>query len=83
MDKLKPVDPAKKIYSFESAYDPEKDVLAEIDGKQNPDGVFTGNVTIKMYSHVKCIEHYSFPNLTDADLPEFMLYEQVRIWCQF
>jgi len=72
------VDQAKRIYSFESAYDPEKDVLAEIDGKLNPDGQFNGNVTIKMFSHTRTRDHYTFANLTDPDLPEFMLYEQVQ-----
>ena len=77
IDKLKAVDLSKKIYSFESAYDPEKEVLAEIDVKVDTDGLFTGNATIRTFSHFKTADHYSYVNMTDPDLPEFVLYEQV------
>jgi hypothetical protein len=33
MSKLKAVDVSKRIYAFDCAYDPEKEVLAEIDAK--------------------------------------------------
>ena len=77
IDKLKPVDLSKRIYSFECAYDPEKEVLAEIEAKVDSDGLLSGNATFRTFSHFRTADHYSYANLTDQDLPEFVLYDQV------
>ena len=43
IDKLKAVDLSKKIYSFESAYDPEKEVLGlSMSGRGGPSGFAAG-----------------------------------------
>jgi hypothetical protein len=77
LEKLKLVEVAHKVYTFDCAYDPEKEVRALIEATQDAKGQFSGNVTIRMFSRVKTQDHYAFANVTDPDLFEFILFDQV------
>jgi len=79
IDKLKPVDILKKVYSLDCHYDPDKSVQAYISTTPDDNGQFSGNVSIKMFSKVRSEDHYAYRNSTDPELTEFLLYDQVSI----
>ena len=79
MDKLKPLDAPRHIYTFKCPYDSEETVRALIkDFKVDESGRFTGNVTMKMFSQIKTETHYAYVNSTDPELNEYLLFDQVR-----
>ena len=77
IDKLKRVDMFRKVYSLDCPYDPDKSVQAYISNIPDEKGQFSGNVSIKMFSKVRSMDHYAYANSTDPELTEFLLYDQV------